>query len=58
MLFSIPNFSDEYKNVYFEYLLPYILPVAQIGLMGSSYGTLALGIERYVAVCHPFIYVR
>ena len=28
--------------------------MAHVGLMGSTYSTLALAVERYVAVCHPF----
>lgn len=55
MIFSLPKFSDQYANVYLTYLLPYILPVAHVGLMGSTYSTLVLGIERYLAVCHPFL---
>jgi hypothetical protein len=36
-------------------MLPYLLPAAHIGLMGSIYCTLALTVERYIAVCHPFV---
>jgi hypothetical protein len=34
-------------------MLPYLLPAAHIGLVGSIYCTLALTVERYIAVCHP-----
>ena len=50
----MPKFNETYANVYLTYILPFVLPVAHVGLMGSTYSTLALGIERYVAVCHPF----
>ena len=54
MVFSLPKFSETYRDLYWTYILPFILPVAHVGLMGSTYSTLALAVERYVAVCHPF----
>ncbi len=55
LLFSIPQFSSNYKEsgVYF-YILPWVLPMAQIGMTGSIYFTMAITVERYVTVCHPF----
>lgn len=55
LVFSIKEFSDDYSDsgVYF-YLLPYVLPLAQIGMTGSIYFTMAITLERYVTVCHPF----
>ena len=35
--------------------LPVVIPVAQIGLMGSVYCTVALALERFLAVCYPFL---
>ena len=35
--------------------LPYVIPIAQTGLMGSIYCTMALTLERFFAVCHPFL---
>ena len=54
LVFSLPKFSETYRDLYWTYILPFILPVAHVGLMGSTYSTLALAVERYVAVCHPF----
>ena len=48
LLFSVSKFSDEYGIFYRMYLLPYLLPMAHIGLMGSVYFTLALSLERYL----------
>jgi hypothetical protein len=55
LIFSIPQFSDNYKEsgVYWT-ILPFVLPMAQIGLTGSIYFTMAITVERYVTVCHPF----
>lgn len=55
LLFSLPKFNEEYDVVYRVYSLPYMLPIAHIGLMGSVYCTLALTVERFLAVCYPFL---
>jgi hypothetical protein len=54
-LFGLPSllpwiFSGPYQTL----TLPYILPIAHIGMVGSIYSSLALSIERYAAVVHPF----
>jgi len=45
--------SETYNKEVAPYIVPYILPMAQIALTGSIYSTLAVAIERYVSVCHP-----
>ena len=45
------------KTSWYPYLVPILLPFAQIGLTGSMYFTLALSIERYTTVVHPFFKV-
>ena len=54
-LFSLHNFWPEYAQAFLIPSQPVMIPVAQIGLMGSVYCTMALTIERYLAVCYPFL---
>ena len=53
LLFSLPHLSPVYFNQVFPYIVPTVLPFAQIALTGSIYCTLAVAIERYLSVCHP-----
>ena len=54
----MPQFTPEYKSsgVYYH-ILPIFLPLAQIGLTGGVYFTVAITLERYFTVCHPFYHV-
>lgn len=54
-LFSLNKFWSRYDQLVRLPSLPYMLPVAQIGLMGSVYCTIALALERFLAVCYPFL---
>lgn len=55
LIFTIPLFSDNYltSGTYY-YVMPWALPIAQIGMTGSIYFTMAMTAERYLTVCHPF----
>ena len=55
LLFSVPKFNEEYYNTYRVIILPYIFPMAYIGLMGSEYCTVAIAVERFLAVTYPFL---
>jgi len=54
-LFAFPKFWPEYEQLARIPSMPFVIPVAQIGLMGSIYCTIALTIERFLTVCHPFL---
>ncbi len=58
LLFSLPMFIPHYTESVKIYLLPYLLPVIHVALVGSVYSTVALAVERYITVCHPFIRYR
>ena len=58
-IFSLPSFIPSlWANSTYLHMIPIILPMAQVGLSGSIYFTLAIAVERYTTVCHPFWKVR
>lgn len=58
LLFALPMFIEDYIIKVKLYLLPYLLPIIHIALVGSIYSTVALAMERYITVCHPFVRFR
>jgi hypothetical protein len=40
------------------YAMPYLVPLAQVCLSGSTYSTGALTVERYISICAPFFRQR
>ena len=58
-IFSLPQFSDSdtYKSShlwYFQIMVwVWVLPVAHICATGSTYLTVAVSVERYLAICRP-----
>ncbi len=55
LLFAVPKFSEEFDRVHRILILPYALPIAHVGLMGSVLCTVAIAVERFIAVHYPFL---
>ena len=59
LLFSVPLlFQYDFARVARVLLLPFLLPVVHVALVGSIYSTVALAVERYITICHPFVRYR
>ena len=53
--FALPQLSASYRNHIFIYIIPFMIPLAQISLSGSSFTTVTLTIERYISLCAPYL---
>ena len=47
LCFALPLLSTYYRDNMSVYLIPYVIPLAQLCLSGSCYSTIALTVERY-----------
>ena len=57
-LFAIPILCQDMIGTYYVVSLPVVLPLAHIRLVGSIISTLALSLEKYLAMVHPFTRYR
>ena len=60
LLVSLPQLLHAYKTSgAYYYVTPWVVPFAQVSIAGSIYLTIAVTMERYLTVCHPFyMYTR
>ena len=58
LLFALPQFIPDYHSSVKLPALPTLLPITHVALVGSIYSTVALALERYITVCHPFVRYR
>ena len=53
--FALPQLSLSFRHNVFIYVIPFMIPLAQITLSGSSFTTVTLTIERYISLCAPYL---
>ena len=54
LCFALPLLSIHYRDNVSIYLIPYVIPSAQLCLFGSCYSTIALTVERYCKIVHSY----
>jgi len=54
LAFSMPLLSDYWKSRVHPHITPWIFPLIQISLNGSTWTTVSLTIERFISVLYPF----
>ena len=57
LAFAAPVLLENFaKDGYTGYLIPWIVPIAQVATTGNILFTIAISTERYLVVCHPFFH--
>ena len=54
LLFSLPHLSEHYFNFVFPYIVPTVLPFAQIALTGKYWAVSNMPESERVCYCHAF----
>ena len=57
-VFSLPYLNDYYGDSILGHIAPIVFPLAKTALTASVYSTLAIAVERYLIICHPFYVVN
>ena len=57
LCFALPLLSIQYRDNVSIYLIPYVIPSAQLCLFGSCYSTIALTVERYYHKISLYIFL-
>ena len=57
-LFAIPSLCQDMIGTYYVVSLPVVLPLAHVGLVRSIFSTLALSLEKYLAMVRLFTRYR
>ena len=53
--FALPQLSPWYQDAVLIHSIPFLIPLAQMTLSGSSFTTVALTVERYISLCSPYL---
>jgi hypothetical protein len=54
LVFSLPALNEYYQDSILGHIAPIVFPSAKTALTASIYSTLAIAVERYLIICHPF----
>ena len=57
LAFAAPVLFENYvSSGYSGYLVPWVVPIAQVAITCNIYFTIAISIERYIVICHPIFH--
>ena len=57
LAFAAPVLFENYvTSGYSGYLVPWVVPIAQVATTCNIYFTIAISIERYIVICHPLFH--
>ena len=57
LAFAAPVLFENYeRDGYSGYLVPWMVPIAQVAITCNIYFTIAISIERHIVICRPFFH--